>query len=198
GLGVFRSQAYGLAVVFNRLLVLAEIIVGVAAIEVGFGELGVGFDRAVVFANGFFRLAGLVQLQAGVKSLFGLSGPDSCCHHEKKPRRDKAGSFKIHHWLPSLFCWRNLLLAHQRIQLFFWAWVELERSLKIFLRLIGFFLAKLDHSPVGVNMSVLGIELDGVIIIFNREVELAEQRVGVGAVVISFGVFGIELDGFGI
>ncbi len=47
-------------------------------------------------------------------------------------------------------------------------------------------------------MSVLGIELDGVIIIFNREVELAEQRVGVGAVVISFGVFGIELDGFGI
>src|SRR5207245_6792866 len=31
------------------------------AIEVGFGELGVGFDSTVVFANGFFRLAGLVR-----------------------------------------------------------------------------------------------------------------------------------------
>ena len=97
-----------------------------------------------------------------------------------------------------VFLGRRRVSIHQGTKLFFQGRVELERFLKVFLRVVGFPLAQLDHSAVGVDACVFRFELEGLVVILECEIELAEQRVCVGAVVKRFGVLGIEFDGLGV
>src|SRR5262249_653132 len=70
--------------------------------------------------------------------------------------------------------------------------------LKIALCVFVFPLAQLDHSPVAVNTSVFGVEFHGFVVIFQRLVVLAEERVGIATIVVGFGIFRVEFDSLGI
>ena len=48
---------------------------GVAAVEVGFGQFGVGLDDLVVFGDGFFDFAAVVQFDSGFQWIFNLARP---------------------------------------------------------------------------------------------------------------------------
>jgi hypothetical protein len=75
------------------LVVLAQIVVRVAAIEIGVGKFRVGLERAVVLADRLFRFAGVVQLQTFIQRLFGLAGPTWGGHRKNPERGQKCNRF---------------------------------------------------------------------------------------------------------
>ena len=60
-LSVLWIEPQRLAVVIDRLLILAEIEISIAAVEISFRKLGMGFDDIVIFDQRFFDLTRLVS-----------------------------------------------------------------------------------------------------------------------------------------